>query len=216
MTGISGFIKNVSYTQLLYKPGSPTRSCPCLLTCRLCYRSAIISPFWWPHKGCVHLCDTYHVSLTPVCQHKVGSGAAYSHQRPPRSGKQLCYRQPTAPLLAQDTSPARCSPLFFLSIRHLPNILSWLITPWIVKNTQRDCEVSTHMSIPRLAPFTPWCTSPFGRTMKLRMSPLLRTGKARYTTQYSLRSRRKSGSAGSSFVRKVLGSQEVMPNERAP
>lgn len=75
-----GFIKNISYTQLLYKPGSPTHSCPCLLTCHLRYRSAIISPFWWPYKGCVHLCDTYHVSLTPVCQHKVGSGAAYSHQ----------------------------------------------------------------------------------------------------------------------------------------
>lgn len=168
-----------------------------------------------PSPASLHIWLCLNSAKASHCLYQCGFGWSI------KSGYYEDRQQPTETSRSNNAPPSQGLlvplPLLTLSFElHLPNILSWLITPWIVKNTHSDCEVSTHISIPRLIPFIPWCTSPFGKTMKLRMSPLLRTGNPRQTTQYSLRSRRKSGSAGSSFVRNVPGSQEVMPNVKAP
>lgn len=98
----------------------------------------------------------------------------------------------------------------------LPSILSLLTAPCSVKKVHRTWEESTHSSLPRPTPFTPWCTSPLGMRLKLSTSPEQGMGKPLCTTQYSLRSRRTSGSAGKSPAWRLAGSHDVRPNNSAP
>lgn len=99
---------------------------------------------------------------------------------------------------------------------HLPNILSRLMAPRRAKKVHKAWDGSTHSKRPRATPLIPWCTSPSGRSMKLSTSPGADAGSPRCTTQYSLRSRRASGSAGNSAACNVPGSHEVMPKRSMP